>query len=236
MPPKLRALLVTHGHEDHIGGIPYFLREFPQTPIVGTPLSLALIKAKSRDQRLGETEFTQVQPGNRVRYGSDRGRVRTRQPLGGGCLRAGSAHAGRYDLSHRRLQVRSDADRRTPGRLRAASRGSATRACSACSRTRPTPSAPGHTLSERIVGEAFTSIFLSRQRPDRHRVVCLERSAHSAGRRPRRALRPQDRVPGPLDAQRRPLRQRAGASAHSAGDRSEDRRHRQLSARADRSW
>ena len=42
---KLKALLVTHGHEDHIGGIPYFLREFPKCPIVGTPLTLALIKA-----------------------------------------------------------------------------------------------------------------------------------------------------------------------------------------------
>src|ERR1700726_2538357 len=40
---KFRALLVTHGHEDHIGGIPYLLREFPKIPIVGTPLSLAPI-------------------------------------------------------------------------------------------------------------------------------------------------------------------------------------------------
>ena len=32
---KLRAILVTHGHEDHIGGIPYLLREF-DVPVVGT--------------------------------------------------------------------------------------------------------------------------------------------------------------------------------------------------------
>ncbi len=58
---KLRALLVTHGHEDHIGGIPYFAREFPETPIAGTPLTIALIKAKSREHAIGEAEFTQVQ-------------------------------------------------------------------------------------------------------------------------------------------------------------------------------
>ena len=51
---KFRALLVTHGHEDHIGGIPYLLREFPDVPVVGTPLSLALVRAKMRDQKFSE--------------------------------------------------------------------------------------------------------------------------------------------------------------------------------------
>ena len=53
------------------------------------------------------------------------------------------------------IRRRSTASRPT---LRA-SRASATRACSACYRIRPMRERPGHTLSERIVGEAFTSIF-----------------------------------------------------------------------------
>src|SRR5665213_4581008 len=66
---KFRGLLVTHGHEDHIGGIPYLLKEFPDIPVVGTSLSIALIKAKSREHKLGDVDFVPVQPGDTVKYG-----------------------------------------------------------------------------------------------------------------------------------------------------------------------
>ena len=70
---------------------------------------------------------------------------------------------------------------------------------------------PGHTLSERIVGEAFTAIFQRRKGPHHHRLVRVERSAHPAGRRPRGAFRAQGRVPRPLDAERRAFRHRTRA-------------------------
>jgi ribonuclease J len=42
---KLRGILLTHGHEDHIGALPFLLREFP-TPIYGTALTLGILEGK----------------------------------------------------------------------------------------------------------------------------------------------------------------------------------------------
>jgi ribonuclease J len=51
---RLKALIVTHGHEDHIGAIPFLLREF-QLPIYGTALTRALIAEKLREHGLMES-------------------------------------------------------------------------------------------------------------------------------------------------------------------------------------
>ncbi|MCE8159310.1 MAG: ribonuclease J [Candidatus Moeniiplasma glomeromycotorum] len=43
---KVKALFITHGHEDHIGGIPYLLQLFPTLPIYGSAFSISLLKGK----------------------------------------------------------------------------------------------------------------------------------------------------------------------------------------------
>jgi ribonuclease J len=59
---RLRALIVTHGHEDHIGAIPFLLREF-SIPIYATPLTIALIKEKLREHGLLErSRLIQISP------------------------------------------------------------------------------------------------------------------------------------------------------------------------------
>ena len=60
---KLRGLIVTHGHEDHIGGIPYLLQQF-HLPIYATPLTIGLIEAK-----LSETGLLSVANLNTVHTG-----------------------------------------------------------------------------------------------------------------------------------------------------------------------
>ncbi len=59
---RIRALIVTHGHEDHIGAIPFLLRDL-QVPIYATLLTLSLIKEKLKEHGLLErSELIPVQP------------------------------------------------------------------------------------------------------------------------------------------------------------------------------
>ncbi len=48
----LDAVVLTHGHEDHIGAVPYLLREKPDVPLVGSRLTLALVEGKLKEHRI----------------------------------------------------------------------------------------------------------------------------------------------------------------------------------------
>ena len=66
---QVEALVLTHGHEDHIGATPYLLRERGDIPLVGSELTLALLGSKLREHRLKETVHHVVAAGDRVRFG-----------------------------------------------------------------------------------------------------------------------------------------------------------------------
>jgi len=65
----IEALVLTHGHEDHIGATPYLLRERGDIPLVGSKLTLALLSSKLREHRLKETVHHEVQEGDRIAFG-----------------------------------------------------------------------------------------------------------------------------------------------------------------------
>jgi ribonuclease J len=59
---KLTGLVLTHGHEDHIGAVPFLLKEMP-LPVYGTPLTLALLKEKLREHGLlNDAELREIHP------------------------------------------------------------------------------------------------------------------------------------------------------------------------------
>lgn len=65
---KLRGFLITHGHEDHIGALPYALKKF-QAPVYGSRLTNALIEHKLDEAGIKTADLRCVNPGDSVRLG-----------------------------------------------------------------------------------------------------------------------------------------------------------------------
>ena len=66
---QVQALVLTHGHEDHIGAVPYLLRRRPDIPVFGSRLTLALVESKLKEHRLRNVDLRVVAEGDRVRVG-----------------------------------------------------------------------------------------------------------------------------------------------------------------------
>ena len=122
---RVRGIVLTHGHEDHTGALPYVLPKIPGTPIYATRLTEGLVHGKLKEHKLlDSTPLHVVEPGVEFAVGPFRltpFRVNHSIPDGVGYAIATpiQAEAIPHVLNHRpyrRLQVRPHAARRPPRR------------------------------------------------------------------------------------------------------------------------
>lgn len=64
---KVKAVVLTHGHEDHIGALPYFLRQF-NVPVYGTHLTLGIVENKLKEHSV-KAKLNIIKAGDRIKVG-----------------------------------------------------------------------------------------------------------------------------------------------------------------------
>ncbi|MCQ2449143.1 MAG: ribonuclease J [Clostridia bacterium] len=155
---KIKGLVVTHGHEDHIGAIPYLLREF-NLPIYGTRLTLGLIEGKLKEHKLlADAHLNVVTPGQRVNFGKfdvEFIHVNHSIPDAVGfaitCPAGTVLHTGDFKIDTTPI------DDKVIDIARFAAYGS--KGVLALMSDSTNAERPGYTPSERLVGESFSTLF-----------------------------------------------------------------------------
>ena len=207
----IEAIVLTHGHEDHIGAVPYVLARYPGIPLIGSRLTLALVEAKLKEHRITPYCLT-VKEGQRERLGVfDLEFVAVNHSIPD-ALAVMVRTRGRHRAAHRRLQdgpaAAGRADHR-PARVRPPRGG----------RRRPVPrrlderrrpgvhrARAGHLLGDRQGVPA-------RAAADHRRLLRLARAPRAAGARRGREGGAQGRHGRPLDGAQHDDRCRAGLPA-----------------------
>jgi len=155
----VRAVVLTHGHEDHVGSLPYLMREVRVPRVLATRLTLALVKSKLDEHGLlREAELEEFMPGDepiqlgpfrielvRMAHSIPDAAAVVLETPGGRCV-----HTGDYKLDHTPV----DGQRTDVGKLaEIGNRGVDLLLGDSTNAERP-----GVTESERVVGEAFRQI------------------------------------------------------------------------------
>ena len=65
---RIRGIVITHGHEDHIGSLPYIMKDL-SAPVFGTKLTLTLIENKLKEHKLNDVSLNCIKPGSTIKLG-----------------------------------------------------------------------------------------------------------------------------------------------------------------------
>ena len=155
---KIRGLVVTHGHEDHIGAIPYLLNNI-NVPIYATRLTVGLIEGKLREHRnLASAKLNEVKPGQTLQFGAisvefihvnhsipDAVGFAIKTPAGT-VVHTGDFKIDTTPIDSRVIDLARFGEIGKKGVL--AMLGDSTNA-----------ERPGYTMSEKVVGESFSTLF-----------------------------------------------------------------------------
>ena len=117
---KVKAFLITHAHEDHVGGLPYVLPSFPGVPVYASTLARGLLGTKIKEHKLRDNPVLPLDPGETVDLGVFSGERHPDRPLHPGRDGHLPQDAPRQHHPYRRLQVRPDPGRRQGHRLQRA--------------------------------------------------------------------------------------------------------------------
>ena len=187
---KIRGYFFTHGHEDHIGAVPYILRKIP-APMYGTRLTLALCEHKLKEHRLtGVAPLNEVEPGDVVTAGVFKVEfVRVNHSIAGACALSITTpvgvvfHTGDFKVDYTPLAGQPI----DLGRI--AEIGN--QGVLALMADSTNVERPGYTMSERKVGETFNNLFdhargriiIAMFASNVHRIQMVADAAYRRGRR-----------------------------------------------------
>ena len=154
---RVNAVVLTHGHEDHVGGLPYLLREVDCDQVIATRLTLGLIKAKLDEHGLSRRrELREAETGRAVQVGpfavdSSGSRTRFRTPWRSSSRRRPACRPyGHWKLDHTPVDgLKTDVG----GLAELGNQGVDLMLGDSTNAERP-----GMTGSERLVGEAFKTL------------------------------------------------------------------------------
>ncbi|MGE5403663.1 MAG: ribonuclease J [Candidatus Saccharibacteria bacterium] len=186
---KVKAVLLTHGHEDHVGALPYLLKEL-DVPVYGSRLTLGLIEAKLKDYGIPKPHLMCVKPRDMVKIGPfdvefirvshsipDSLAIAIHTPVGT-VLHTGDFKLDQTTVDGELVDFRKFAELGEKGVLVMMSDST-------------NADKPGYTKSERVIGETFEELFrrcegriiLTTFASNVHRIQQAISTAHRYGRK-----------------------------------------------------